>query len=392
MSRTGPRETHTLRADSAAIPRIAFVMADLGTGGIGKMRVHLTRELVDRGLQVDLVLGRSRGPYLARVDPRVSLVPLGSSHPIASLPKLVRYFRRERPDVVICEKLRVNLAAQRACWLAGHAPRMYTSMHGVLSHKLEGENLSGRKKRSKYRDIARAYPRNGGFICVSTGIADDLAQNFGIPRDKLHVVFNPVVTPSIVERAAAPAGHDWVDDKQTPVVVGVGRLEPQKDFDTLIRAVGLLATRRPVRLLILGDGDAREHLQGLIDRESLSAYVQLTGFVDNPYAFMARSDVLVLSSKWEGFGNVIVESLALGTPVVSTDCPAGPREILDGGRLGRLVDIADSRQMADAIAATLAQPCDRDLLRAEGARYTPQACANGYLKSIGLGDPRWLRP
>lgn len=374
------------------VPRIAFVMADLGTGGIGKMRVHLTRELVDRGLQVDLVLGRARGPYLDRVDPRVRIVPLKSSHPIASLPQLARYIRCARPDVIISEKLRTNLAAQRACRLVGHSPRMYTSMHGVLSHKLEGENLSEKKKRSKYRDIAKAYPRNDGFICVSTGIADDLEKNFGIPRDKLHVVFNPVVTPSIIERAKAAAGHPWVDDKQVPVVVGVGRLEPQKDFDTLISAVGLISVHRPVRLLILGDGAEHERLLQRVDSEGLGGQVQLMGFVDNPYAFMARADVFVLSSKWEGFGNVIVESLALGTPVVSTDCPAGPREILDGGRLGRLVAIGDAQQMADAIEAMLVSPFDSAVLRAEGARYTPQACANGYLKTIGLGDPRWLRP
>jgi len=381
-----------MRETALPVPRIAFVMADLGTGGIGKMRVHLTRELVERGLQVDLVLGRARGPYLEQVDPRVRIVRLKSSHPIGSLPGLVRYFREARPEVVICEKLRVNLAAQRACWLARHRPRMYTSMHGVLSHKLEGENLSGRKKHSKYRDIARAYPHNDGFICVSTGIADDLAEHFGIARDKLHVVFNPVVTPSIHDKALAPAGHPWVDAKDVPVVVGVGRLEPQKDFETLIRAVGLMVKQRPVRLLILGDGAERDRLQHLIEQEGLAAHVQLTGFVDNPYAYMARADVFVLSSKWEGFGNVIVESLALGTPVVSTDCPAGPREILDGGRLGRLVDIADAAQMAEAISATLSNAPDREVLKAEGARYTPRACANGYLRTIGLGDARWLRP
>lgn len=385
-------DDRTPSGGAGAPPRIAFVMADLGTGGIGKMRLHLTRELVERGLEVDLVLGRARGPYLDQVDPRVRLVNLGTSHPWLILPALVRYLRARRPEVVICEKLRVNLAAHRASLLAGVRPRIYASIHGVLSHKLEGENLGEAKKRSKYRDIDKTYPRNSGFITVSSGIGDDLVARFGVPRDKVHVVFNPVVTSAVLQRAREPLDHPWFIDKRLPVVIGVGRLEPQKDFATLIRAVGALPAGRSARLLILGEGSERPALEALVAELGLGDRVQLTGFVDNPYAYMMRSDVFVLSSRWEGFGNVIVEALALGIPVVSTDCPAGPREILGGGRFGHLVPIGDPDAMAGAIARTLAAPVAHATLMAEGARYTPAACANGYLKAIGLGEDPWLRP
>lgn len=373
-------------------PRISFLMAELGHGGIGKMRVHLTRELVERGLHVDLLLGRDHGPYLPMVDPRVRVIKLGSSHALRILPPLIRYLRANRPDALICEKLRVNLAAHRACRLAGVAPKVFASIHGVLSHKLEAESLSRRKQAKNYREIAKVYPRNAGFIAVSTGIAEDLAEVFQVDRARLHVVFNPVVTDEMLAASQAPPAHPWLTEKTTPVIISVGRLEPQKNFPTLIRAIGQLRTYPDARLLILGDGKERAALTALVDELDLAARVQLLGFVPNPYALMARADVFVLASRWEGFGNVIVEALALGTPVVSTDCPAGPREILANGRFGRLVPIDDAASMAAAIDTSLSEPVDTAMLRDAGARYTPRSCANDYLHAIGLDDPQWMRP
>lgn len=373
-------------------PRIAFIMAELGTGGIARVRVNLTRELVERGIDVDLVMGRARGPFLAQLDARVHVHVLGSSHALLGLPRLAAYLWRRSPDVVVCEKLRVNLAAHRACALVGRSPPIFAEIHGVLSHKLEGENLRGRKKHSKYRDIAKAYPRNAGFLPVSTGIAVDLVAGFGVPREKVHVVHNPVVTDMMMAMAREAVDHPWLVDKVVPVVVGVGRLEPQKDFATLIQAFARMQGKTPCRLLILGEGSERAQLQAMIDAQGLASCVDLHGFVDNPYAYVARSDVFVLSSKWEGFGNVIVEAMAMGVPVVSTDCPAGPSEILDGGRHGRLVPVGDVEAMAEAIDGTLRGEPDRSALIEEAMKYTPSACANEYLSAFGLGDSGWMRP
>lgn len=372
--------------------RIAFIMAELGTGGIARVRVNLTRELVERGIDVDLVMGRARGPFLAQLDARVRVHVLGSSHALLGLPRLAAYLWRRSPDVVVCEKLRVNLAAHRACALVRQSAPIFAEIHGVLSHKLEGENLRDRKKHSKYRDIAKAYPRNAGFLPVSTGIADDLVAGFGVPREKVHVVHNPVVTDRMMAMALETVDHPWLVDKELPVVVGVGRLEQQKDFATLIQAFARLQGQTPCRLLILGEGSERAQLQAMIDAQGLTSCVDLHGFVGNPYAYVARSDVFVLSSKWEGFGNVIVEAMAMGVPVVSTDCPAGPHEILDGGRHGCLVPIGDVEAMAEAIDATLRSEPDRSALIAEAMKYTPSACANDYLVAFGLGDSGWMRP
>lgn len=365
--------------------RVAFVMAELGTGGIGRITVLLTRELVSRGYQVDLVLGRIGGPFVEQVDSRVRIVSIGTTHALGSIFPLVRYLRRAEPAVVVCEKLRVNLAVLRASTLARRHPPVFASIHGVLNHKLEAENLSGTKKRRKYRDIAKAYPRNAGFLPVSSGIGADLIENFGVPPERVHVVLNPVVTDEMLEASQAPVDHPWfASDSCEPVLVGVGRLEPQKDFATLVRAFALLRKQRPARLLILGEGSERGELRALVNSLALDDDVSMPGFVTNPYALVARSSVFVLSSRWEGFGNVIVEAMALGTPVVSTDCPAGPREILDDGRFGLLVPIGNSQAMADAIAVTLDHPPSRDALVAEGAKYTPAAAVDGYLCAMGL--------
>lgn len=369
-------------------PRVAFVMAELGSGGIGRITVLLTRELVSRGFRVDLVLGRVAGPFVEQLDPRVRVVSIKTTHSLGSIIPLALYVRRARPAAIVCEKLRVNLAVHRACALVRRTIPVFASIHGVLQHKLEGENLPDHKKRRKYRDIAKAYPRNAGFLPVSSGIGRDLIEHFGVPAERVHVVLNPVVTDAMLSSAREAVDHPWfADGESVPVIIGVGRLEPQKDFTTLIRAFALLRKRLPIRLLILGEGSERAPLASLVTELGLDDDVSMPGFVANPYAFVSRSAVFVLSSRWEGFGNVIVEAMALGTPVVSTDCPAGPREILDDGRFGRLVPIADSQAMADAIEATLAHPVPRELLVAEGAKYTPAAAVDGYLRAMQLDQP-----
>jgi glycosyltransferase involved in cell wall biosynthesis len=364
--------------------RLAFLMATLGTGGIGKMRVHLTRELARRGEDVDLVLGKADGPYVGRIDPGVQVYPIDSTHWLYSLGRIARYLRRRRPAAVVAEKLRVNVALHRARRLSGTAPRVVASIHGVLSHKLDQEGLPARKRAAKYAAIRRWYPLNDAFVTVSQGIKDDLVANFGIPADKVHVVRNPVVTPELLQRAAEPAEHPWLTRKEHPVILGVGRLAPQKDFPTLLRAFARVRAGRPARLVILGEGSERPHLEALARELGIADNVSLPGYVDNPYAALAAADLFVLSSQWEGSPNVLTEALAVGVPAVSTDCPGRPRETLQDGRFGPLVPLADPEAMAAAIARTLDEPLPRDTLRDAVAAYTPAACAEGYLRACGL--------
>ncbi|MCP4680875.1 MAG: glycosyltransferase [Desulfobacterales bacterium] len=365
-------------------PHIAFFMATFGTGGIGKMRVHLTRELVRRGATVDLVLGKVEGPYISALDPGIRVHKLGTSHQLFCLPRLVRYLVREKPEALVAEKLRVNLAAVRARRLARVDTRIYTSVHGMMSHKLDKENLSQAKRRSKYADIRKCYPLNDGFIPVSKSIGQDLVESFKVPRHKVRVVYNPVVTPELPDRSGAGIDHPWIKDKGVPVILAVGRLARQKDFSTLIRAFTRVRRTRKARLIILGEGKERSSLESLAMESGVGEDISLPGFVQNPYAFMSKSDLFVLSSAWEGFGNVLVEALATGLPVVATDCPGGPCEILQDGRIGPLVPVGDPEALSRAMIQALDKPLDRNLLRKAAEPFTAAACAEGYLKALGF--------
>lgn len=361
---------------------IAFLMATLGTGGIGKMRIHLTRELVQRDIKVDLLLGKVEGPYLSAVDPKVRIINLKTNLSVSSLPRLILYLRRERPKVLITEKLRGNIAALRSRKLAHVHTCVITSVHWILSHKLENENLKPTKRRSKLASIGRYYPLNDGFIAVCTGIAQDLINVFKVPEHKIRVVYNPVVTPELLFDSKASVDHHWFDASGTPIILSAGRLEPQKDFPTLIRAFAIFLRQGNSRLVILGEGKERHNLQSLAVDLGIEKHVFLPGFVKNPYAFMARADLFVLSSAWEGFGNALVEALATGLPVVATDCPSGPREILQDGRYGPLVPVGDADALSLAMLQTLDHPLATDILQSAAKPYTAATCADGYLKAL----------
>ncbi len=365
-------------------PRIAFLTSTLGEGGIGKMMVSLTRELVSRDIDVDLVLGKTDGPFLSEIDQKVRVVDLATSHAIFCLPRLVSYLRRETPTVLVTDKLRMNLAALRGRKLSRVDVRIYTNVHGVLSHKLDKENLSPAKRRAKYAAIRKCYPLNDGFIPVSKSIGRDLVEGFNVPGEKVRVVYNPVVIPELIERSRAEADHPWLKEKDAPIILGVGRLAPQKDFSTLIRAFTRLRRTRKARLIILGEGSERPLLESLAKDSGVREDISLPGFDSNPYAFMSRADLFVLSSAWEGFGIVLVEALAAGLPVVAADCPGGPREILKDGRIGPLVPVGNPDAFCGAMLQTLDAPLDRGLLKKAAERFTAAACADGYLEALGF--------
>jgi glycosyltransferase involved in cell wall biosynthesis len=204
--------------------------------------------------------------------------------------------------------------------------------------------------------MRRAYRKADAIVAVSDGVADDLALLVGIDRSRITRIYNPVVTPRLVELAESPLNHPWFAPAQPPVVLGAGRLTAAKDFATLIKAFALLRNRRPARLMILGEGLERRNLQALATNLGVEAEFALPGFVDNPFQYMRRAAVFVLSSRWEGFGNVLVEAMACGTAVVGTDCPHGPREILEGGRHGALIAAGDPALLAGGIEAELNRP------------------------------------
>ena len=345
------------------------------------MLVHLSRGLIDFGRRVDFLVGRAEGPYLALLPSRVRLVELGSSNPWMMLLPLTRYFRRERPRVCLSAK-RSHLEALRARRLAGVDTTIFVRV-GTTPSQRDSHRSAFRRWRND-RGMRRVYSRAHGVIAVSRGVAEDIARNARLPLERIHVVPNPVIPPELPDLASSAVDHPWLAAPGPPVILGAGGLRRSKDFPTLLRAFARLRERRALRLVILGEGRQRPRLEALAAKLGVRDDVSLPGFVANPYSYMARARIFVLSSLWEGSPNVVVEAMAVGTPVVCTDCPSGPREILGRGTYGALVPVGDADAMAGAMAATLDAPPSGQALKAAVAPYTIHLSTEKYLEAFGI--------
>lgn len=361
---------------------IALYLPSLVGGGAEQVMVTLANGFAARGLAVDLVLAKAEGPYLDDVAPSVGVMDLNARRVLASLPGLVRYLRRERPCVMLSAMSHANVIALVARRLAATGTRVVVSERAHLSAVLEA--APSRLGRLMPWFMRRTYPWADGVVAVSAGVADDLARAIAQPRESIDVVYNPVVTEETLSRANAPLDHPWFAPGEPPVVLGVGRLTAQKDFGVLLRAFANVRKMRPARLVILGEGDLRPQIEILIEALGIGADVALPGFQANPLAYMRRAALFVLSSRFEGLPNVLIQAMACGTPVVSTDCPSGPAEILEDGKWGRLVSVGDVEALADAMLATLAEAHHPDV--AHRARdFGVEQAVDGYLRVL-FGD------
>ena len=322
----------------------------MANGGAERAARTLAEGLAQRGHEVDLVLTSATGPRLEGISSGVRIVDLGAARVGAALPALVRYLRRQRPAALTSVLDHTNVLALCARRLARYQGRVIVVEQNTLS--AAATNGTSRRDRMMPAIARHVFPWADFVVGVSEGVVDDLITLIGLPPDRVGVIFNPIVTAELFEMASAPVEHPWFNDGG-PVLVAAGRMRPQKDFATLLRAVAAVRARRPVRLVILGDGPDRVALLALVDELGLAADVDLPGATDNPYAYMARATAFVLSSRWEGLPTVLVEALSCGVPIVSTDCPSGPREILDGGRYGVLVPVGDVELLAGGIDQVL---------------------------------------
>ena len=360
--------------------KIAIFLQDLVAGGAERMMLHLGEAFAARGHAVELVLVRAEGEYVPMVPPCLKLVDLKLRRTGASLPALASYLRRERPDAMLSGLVHVNVMAVLAGKLARSGTRVVVSERNTISRDVhDSPSLA---VRMAHWVVPWVYPRADAVIAVSHGVARDLAAYSGMPEHRIDVVNNPVVTAKLASSAAAPSPHPWFEDGGPPVVLAAGRLAPQKDYPTLIRAFALLRQSRDVRLLIIGEGDERPAIEAMVSDLGLAGAVAMPGYLANPYAAMARASVFVLTSRWEGSPNVLVEAMACGAPVVATDCPSGPAEILEGGRYGPLVRMGDAQAIAQGIAAMLDDRVPSDLLKRRAADYNSEASADGYLKIL----------
>jgi glycosyltransferase involved in cell wall biosynthesis len=349
------------------------------------MVLNLVRQMAEQGLHIDLVLIRDESRHLRELPSSVNIVRLGTRHSGLSVGPLRRYLQDRRPPVLLAAKDRAGRAALVARHRAGVDTRIYIRLGTTLSQALEGR--SRLRKWLRYRPMRRLYPRADGIIAVSRGVADDVQGITGMGDTRIHVIRNPVITPELESLAAQPAPHLWLTDRGEPVVMGMGRLTRQKDFPTLIRAFARLRVATPARLVILGEGADREALSVLARELGVQDHLIMPGFHANPYAWLSRARLFVLSSLWEGSPNALTEAMALGIPVVSTDCRSGPREVLEGGRFGTLVPPGDAVALAEAMARTLAAPLAADTLRAAVQDYRAEVSARRYLDVMGIAVP-----
>ena len=361
---------------------IAFFLPSVRGGGAQRVIVNLVQGITERGIPVDLVLAVAEGVFLDQLPPAVRLVDLRARRLIRSLGPLTRYLRRERPRYLVSSMSHANLIALWAAKLAGQATPVMVTVHNTMSQSASQEGRLGGVLEPLL--LRACYPWADSIVAVSGGAADDLARISGLPRDRVRVVYNPVITPPMMALAQQPPDHPWFAPGQPPVILGVGRLTKQKDFPTLVRAFAEVRRRRPGRLIILGEGEDRPVLEALARELGVADDVALPGFRDNAMAYMARSALFVLSSAWEGLPTVLIEALAAGTQVVSTDCPSGPREILQEGRLGALVPVGDVAALRSAMLDALDRPPGTVPIEAL-APFTRDAAVDHYLQLIESG-------
>ncbi|MCH8504966.1 MAG: glycosyltransferase [Ectothiorhodospiraceae bacterium] len=340
------------------------------------------------GWSVELVTFRDGEMFYPDEMPSsVQCVHLGTRGKLATTLALWRYLRRRRPQVILSVNHISNVILAQVGRLPDTGTRRFLSVPNTFgeSDKLAAEP---QRREQKFKEIRRLYPRSDGVIAVSDGVRDDLLNNVGLRGVTVERIYSGSVAQVTLERAGEPVDHPWLADKTCPVILSAGRLVPQKDYATLLRAFARLRERREARLIIVGKGRDQEELEALSKELGIQDAVDLPGFVDNPYAWMARSDVFALSSRWEGLVNVVMEALGLGVPIVSTDCPSGPREILAGGRYGILVPMKDPDALAEGIDRTLRGEAPQ-FNREDAVRpFRAETAAQAYLDFFGLQHPK----
>ncbi len=351
---------------------VGIYLTSMTIGGAERVALDLSSGLSGQGYDVDLVLVDASGDLLDEVPDDVSIVDLEASRVVTSLFPLRRYLTSREPDVLYSMMTEPNLTAIAAHQLASTNTRLVISEHNMLSHSIDTI-----KDRLVTFGAWASYPFSDHAVAVSNGVRDDLLDKTRLKHDSISMIYNPVRVESIREQASEPVDHEWLADESLKVVLSGGRHEPQKGFDTLLDAFARLE-HDDVRLVLFGKGPETEALQCQAIELGISDHVSFSGFVDNPYSYMSAADVFVLSSVHEGFGLVLIEAMACGCQVVSTDCESGPDEILESGKYGSLVPVGDDELLADRIKKTLFTSLDSIALESRASEFSIESILPQY--------------
>ncbi len=391
--------------------RIAVLLPSLAGGGAERSMLHLIQSFVQRGRAIDLLVFKAKGAFVhsvpdsvrmvelkptaglrgrllaALADPtgvrtilRPVLLPIKADASLRHLVALRQYLESTRPDVLLSALTYTNLVALWAKQLTGNITPVVVSERITLSVHVKSEERS-RKWRWRFvlPAISRVYRAADGIVTVSESVSSDLIEHANISHTAIKTIYNPVVDNELPALAERSPEHRWLEESASPLILGAGRLIPQKDFQTLLRAFAALRAKRRARLIILGEGKKRSELQSLAEQLGIANDVDMPGFVSNPYQYMANASVFVLTSLNEGLPGVLIQAMACGCPVISTNCPGGSAEILDHGKYGRLVPVRDPEALAEAMNSVLDESPDRELLRARASLFSVERATQEYL-------------
>jgi glycosyltransferase involved in cell wall biosynthesis len=354
------------RFRNCAMAKLAFLISDMGDGGAERVAASLANGAARHGHQVDLLLMRAEGPNLPLVEPPVRVIDLNANRIRNVIAPLVRYLRHERPDVLHISMWPLTVAGLVGAKLAWVGTKVVMTEHITLSEQYG----SLRSMRWSVRMFYRLADRR---IAVSKGSARDLARLSGVP---VETIYNP-----IVPIGAGPChANAWPIGERR--ILAAGSLKEQKNHLLLLEAMSLLSPHVNASLVIIGEGELRSILEDRVERLGLQDRVRLPGYIKDPSPYFRAADLFVLSSDYEGFGNVIVEALSVGLPVVSTNCPDGPAEILDDGQFGILVPCAEPVALANAIESALASPNDAERQRRRAAEFAEEVAIGEYLAAM----------
>ena len=364
--------------------------------------INLVNGFAKRGIFIDLVVIKAKGSYINFVSEKVKLVDLFSQSfsyryisksrifqylkYIIAIPLLIKYLRKRNIHILITTLHLSNFIALVVKKYFVKDVKLIVRIANTLS--VESSKIMDWKTRLLTKMVRLLLPVADAIIANSQGPAEDIKRHISIPSHSVHVIYNPIVSPAIVKQAAEPLSHSWFDDPGYHIILSVNRLCPQKDLPTLLRAFAETIKSVPSsRLIILGDGPDRHKLESLTSQLGVRAFVDFVRFQPNPFPWMAKAHVLVLSSLFEGCPNVLIESMACGTPVISTDCQSGPREILQGGELGKLVPVGNYQELSVAIVETLQKSVSSGLLKKRASEFSIESsleCYSHLLKSMML--------
>ena len=355
--------------------RICLFVPTLEEGGAERVMVMLANGFAGDGHAVDFLVISSVGTYRGLLDRRVRLIDLGVKRVLRSFPRLVRYFQRERPAIILSTLYYASAVALLARTVSRVPVRIYVRVENTLSERMtETRNI-----KSQFLILAARllFPTADGVIAVSKGVAEDSIRFLRLDPRRVQTVYNPSFPDNIDALADEPI-EDLFFGPGPPIVLAVGALRRSKDHQTLLRAFRTVRDRCHARLVILGEGEERLFLESLIRDLDLAGCVHMPGFVANPFKYMKHAAVFVLSSRYEGLPSSLIQAMRCGCAVVSTDCRSGPSEILDLGHFGSLVPVGDAEALAAAIIRSLGQATDRRALVARASTFGSERAVMAY--------------